>query len=95
MNYLASTKRPNDGMIYHHYYIDYNTSQIYRTSLILDNKTCILCTFGTYIKGDIIRTPVVELIRPDMSAKLTNRLVYIEHIDDIVNLILEKILEKI
>ena len=81
-------------MIYHHYYIDYNTSQIYRTSLILDNKTCILCTFGTYIKGDIIRVPV-ELIRPDMSAQLTNRLVYIKYIDDIANLILEKILEKI
>lgn len=95
MNYLASTKRPEDGLIYHHYYIDYTTSQIYRTSLILDDKTCHLYTFGTYVKGDIIRTSATKLIHKDMSAKITNRLVYIEDIDDIVNLILEKILEKI
>lgn len=95
MNYLASTKRPEDGLIYHHYYIDYNTSQIYRTSLILDDKTCHLYTFGTYVKGDIIRVSVTELIRPYMSAEITNRLVYIEHNDDIVNLILSKIIDEL
>ncbi len=95
IKYLASTKRPEDGLIYHHYYFDENTSQIYRTSLIMDDIKCNLYTYGHFINGKIIRDKITELVRTDMLSKLTNKLVYIEYNDDIVNLILEKILEKI
>ncbi len=95
IKYLASTKRPDDGLIYHHFYFDENTSQIYRTSPILDYITCNLNTYGYFINGEIIRVEITELVRTDMSCKLTNKLVYIEYNDDIVNLILEKILDKL
>ncbi len=95
IKYLASTKRPDDGLIYHHFYFDENTSQIYRTSLIMDELKCNLYTFGYFINGEIIRAEITERVRTDMPPKPTNKLVYVEYNDDIVNLILEKILDKL